>query len=235
MALFIAFEGLDGAGKTTQVELLTARLVAQGRRVLQVHEPGGTALGERVRQLVKHEVETALTSEAELLLFAASRAQLVTEVLRPALAAGMVVLADRYVASTFAYQGSGRGLDAAAIADVQRFATGGLEADLTVLLDITPKTGLARKGRPKPSAEAAVQFSLFSDSAADRFEDEAESFALRVREGYLRQANAAMAGGERRWCRVDGAMGVNTVAAAVWRAVEPLLDGSHRDPAHTGQ
>lgn len=224
MPLFIAFEGLDGAGKTTQVELLTARLEQRGIAVLHVHEPGGTALGERVRALVKHEVETALTPEAELLLFAASRAQLVTEVLRPALAAGTLLIADRFAASTYAYQGYGRGLDVSAIAGVQAFATGGLAPDLTILLDITPDLGLRRKGRPAGVQPDPLQFSLFPDMEppSDRFEDETVDFARRVREGYLRLASDGHAVGGK-WRVIDGGQPVEVVAEQVWQAVYQLL------------
>jgi len=228
--LFIVFEGLDGAGKTTQVELLLARLTAQGRSVLLVHEPGGTLLGERVRTLLKHEVATPITPEAELLLFSASRAQLVATVIQPALAEGKVVIADRFAASTVAYQGYGRGVDQAAIAAITGFATHGVSPDLTVLLDIDPGVSARRKGRSLVAPDGAAQFSLFERGAGgpDRFEDEPAAFAARVRQGYLRLANDAMAAGSDAWRVIDGAGSVEEVAARVWPAVEARLHGGNK-------
>lgn len=211
--MFIVFEGLDGAGKTTQVELLTERLRAAGRHVLQVHEPGGTPLGERVRALLKHEVSTPLSPTAELLLFAASRAQLVETVVRPALATGTVVIADRFTGSTYAYQGQGRGLAAETIHAVQAIACGGTAPDLTLLLDINHAVRAQRREGQD------------SGATADRFEDETTAFAGRVRAGYLALAAAPPPDSGRRWVVIAGDQPPADVAAEVWRAVSATLEG----------
>lgn len=168
--MFITFEGPEGAGKTTQVRLLAEGLRAQGRRVLVTHEPGGTRIGEVIRQLLlTPNSGHPLTSRAEAILFSAARAQLVDEVIRPALAQGVVVLCDRFSDSSLAYQVYGRGLAADAVAELIEFATGGLKPDVTFLLDLDVAAGLARKqGTP-----------------VDRLEQEEISFHQRVRDGYL--------------------------------------------------
>ena len=207
--LFIAIEGIDGAGKTTQADRLAERLrsLRPNRQVLVLHEPGSTALGERIRQLVKQEQGTTIDPVAELLLFAAARAQLVGEVIVPTLSAGGVVLCDRFTASTRAYQGAGRGINARLIDEVESVATGGLRPDLTVLLDLDVETALARRG-------AAIK--------DDRFEQQDAAFYHRVRAGYLDAAQQHPG----RWLVVDARAGANHVTAAVWFRVEPLLDFS---------
>lgn len=195
---------------------LHQRLRDAGHRVVTVREPGGTPLGERIRSLVKHETKLPLCAEAELLLFAASRAQLVVDVIRPALQAGAVVLADRFSASTYAYQGFGRGLDIDAIGAVLEVATGGLTPHLTVLLDILPDVRAARRAR-EHGAEGGRK------AETDRFEDEDMAFAARVRAGYLTLAAAAQAAGAPAWLVIDGARPPDEVAEAVWQGVIPLL------------
>ena len=145
MGVFITFEGPEGSGKTTQIRLLTARLEAAGYDVLTTREPGGTPIGDQIRAVVHNVANTEMVAEAEILLYSASRAQLVGELIRPALAQGQVVLSDRYADSTTAYQGYGRGLDLAALRQITVFATGGLTPDLTIYLDCSVEEGLKRK------------------------------------------------------------------------------------------
>ena len=167
--LFITFEGGEGGGKSTQLHLLEHRLEAAGRRVRVLREPGGTAVGESVRAILLDPEHTGLDSTAELLLYEASRAQLVAEVIEPALAAGEVVLCDRFFDSTTAYQGYGRDLPLDRIRELNLIATGGLVPDRTIVLDIEPELGLER---------ATTQ-------GADRLEGESHAFHERVREGFL--------------------------------------------------
>ncbi|MCL6432344.1 MAG: dTMP kinase, partial [Anaerolineae bacterium] len=136
MSRFIAFEGTEGSGKTTQLQLLRAHLQSRGVQVLATREPGGTPIGERVRAITNDLASRDMHPRAELLLYLASRAQLVEQVIRPALARGLVVLCDRYADSTLAYQGYGRGLDLGMLRQLNAFATGGLQADLVVYLDL---------------------------------------------------------------------------------------------------
>jgi dTMP kinase len=198
---FIVFEGGEGSGKSTQARTLYRKLKGQGTPVLLTHEPGGTPQGRRIRRLLKGEGE--ITPLAELLLFAASRAQLVADVIRPSLKKGMVVISDRYADSTRAYQGHGRGLDIATIEALNDLATGGLHPDLIILLDMGTESGLARKG----------------SAPGDRFEREEIGFHRRVREGYLKLARADPG----RWLVVDGSLPKRKVAALVWERVSELL------------
>ena len=163
--MFVSFEGLDGSGKTTQVERLRARLEAEGREVVTAREPGGTALGEQLRELVLHGSE--MTAWAEALLYAAARAELVAEVIEPALARGADVLLDRYVDSSVAYQGIGRGLGLHDVLELNLLAVGGLLPDRTFVLAVDPARSLERLGgRP------------------DRIERESTEFHARVAAGY---------------------------------------------------
>lgn len=167
--LFVTFEGCEGSGKTTQVEMLAAYLRAAGHDVMVTREPGGTAVGERIRELLLAPEHDGMTARTEALLFAADRAQKVDELIRPALLEGKVVLSDRYVDSSLAYQGVGRGLGAAAVRDLNEWATNALAPDLTFYLDVPYEVALARMaGRPE-----------------DRIEREPEQFHARVRKAYL--------------------------------------------------
>jgi dTMP kinase len=170
--MFITLEGPEGAGKTTQITRIEALLIAHGYAVVKTREPGGDAIGEKVRELLLHGHPNP---EAELLLFAAARAQNVAEVVRPALKSGKAVLCDRFTDSTIAYQGFGRGLSREVIASVNTFATGGLVPDVTLLLDLPVAMGLARR-RGDISGE-------------NRLDKESLAFHEKVREGYLWQAN----------------------------------------------
>ncbi|MDV3222409.1 dTMP kinase [Intrasporangium sp.] len=164
--LFVCFEGGDGAGKSTQVRLLAEALERAGRDVLVTRQPGGTPLGARIRELVLH--GDHVSPRAEALLFAADKAHHVDELIRPALAGGRVVVIDRYTDSSIAYQGAGRDLGADEIRQLQHWAVGGLFPDLTVLLDVAPEVGRARRG-----------------DVHDRLESEADAFHAAVRQGFL--------------------------------------------------
>ncbi len=198
--IFITFEGGEGSGKSRQSRVLARRLRRRGTVVVLTHEPGGEPLAVRLRRLLKG--DTPLTPEAELLLFAASRAQLTTRVIRPALEAGQVVVCDRYADSTLAYQGYGRGLDMDSIRAANRMATGGLTPHLTVLLDVPAEVGLARK---------------HADN--DRFIREPLPFHQRVRQGYLELARSK----PRRWLVVDATLPEKEIAGTIWRRVAPLI------------
>lgn len=175
--LFVSFEGGEGCGKSTQIALLREHLEGAGRPVLHVREPGGTAIGEVIRHLLKYHPDNGnMTREAELLLFAASRAQLVREKIQPFLENGGIVVADRFLDSTTVYQGSGRNLPAPLVAAINDFATGGCRPDVTFLLDLDATDGLAR-------ARARHAGHL------DRMEQAGESFYHTVRQAYLNLAD----------------------------------------------
>lgn len=181
--MFITFEGPEGGGKTTQIRLLRDYLASCRVNVLDVREPGGTPIGDRVRAILL-DPKSRIHPRAELLLYSASRAQLVAEVIRPHLEAGGVVLCDRYADSTIAYQGYGRGLSLSALREITAFATGGLLPDLTFYLDIDPAQGIARR---QQSGEL------------DRMDAQTLGFHRRVRDGYL----ALIAAEPGRWVRID--------------------------------
>jgi dTMP kinase len=197
----IAFEGVEGSGKSTQLELLRRLLEEQGRDVVVTREPGGTPAGERVRALLL-DPAVELHPRAEALLFAAARAELVEAVIRPALERGAVVLCDRYLDSSLAYQGEARGLGRDPVSQVNRFATGGLLPDLVVLLDLDPAAGLARRARDP-----------------DRIEAQDLGFHRRVRDAF-RDLAAAEPG---RFAVVDAAAPVTEVADQVQAAVLGVL------------
>ncbi|TFV64116.1 dTMP kinase [Geodermatophilus sp. DF01-2] len=202
--LFVAFEGGEGAGKSTQVRLLCDWLAAQGRRARATCEPGGTPEGAAVRAIVLDRAHTGLAPRAEALLYAADRAQHAHAVLRPALEAGEVVVTDRYVDSSLAYQGAGRAIGLDDVAAISRWATQGLRPDLTVLLDLPPETGLARaRGR----------------AAADRLESESIEFHQRVRDTFRALAAAA----PERYLVLDATRSVDELAADVRARVGTLL------------
>jgi dTMP kinase len=200
----IAFEGVEGSGKSTQLELLRRALEGRVREVVVTREPGGTPAGERIRAMLL-DPEVELHPRAEALLFAAARAELVEAVIRPALERDAVVLCDRYLDSSLAYQGGGRGLGRGPVEEVNRFATGGLLPDLVVLLDLDPADGLGRRGRER-----------------DRIEAQDLAFHRRVRQAFCDLA-AADPG---RFAVVDAAAPVPEVAARVQAVVLPLLEGS---------
>jgi len=195
---FITFEGMEGCGKSTQAKLLARAL---GPDVVLTQEPGGTAIGRAIRQLLLDPVNRAMSPEAEVLLFFADRAQHVAEVIRPALAAGRTVISTRYVDTSLAYQGYGRGLDLDRIRSVAVLATGGLRPDLTLFFDLPLEVGLARVVRR---------------GVRDRLESEVREFHERVRNGYLELAAAE----PDRWIRIDASGSEADVEARTRAAVE---------------
>lgn len=203
MSLFIVFEGGEGCGKSTQTRALYRHLSREGFRAVLTREPGGTALGERVRRHLKQTGETRISPLAELFLIATARAQLVSEVIRPELEEGKTVICDRFTPSTLAYQGYGRGLDTDAIRHVNDIATDGMSPDLIVLLDMPVEEGLGRKkGKEK-----------------DRFESESMAFHTRVRRGYLDMAKAD----PKRWLVVDGRLPRKAIEKEIWERVSVLI------------
>lgn len=201
--VLITLEGGEGCGKSTQAGELARRLRELGRPVTLTREPGGTTLGERVRQVLL-DAGVSLDARSEYLLFAAARGQLVAEVIKPALERGEVVVCDRFGDSSLAYQGYGRGLKLEDIRAINQVATQGLRPDLTVLLDLAPEAGRARQG---------------GEGTSDRFGQEDLSFHRRVRRGYI-----ALAGAEpERWLVVDGGQPQEEVAEAVWVRVQQFL------------
>ncbi len=204
--MFITFEGTEGSGKSLQARLLVERLHAQRLPVVATHEPGGTPLGDQVRQLVLLRDDLDVGPRTEALLMCASRAQLVTTTIRPALARGDVVVCDRFADSTLVYQGTGRGLDMQPLASVISFATAGLQPDMTILLDLPVEIGLARKHT--------------QETEWNRFETEALAFHARVREGYHALAHKEPG----RWHCYDALQSPDSLSEQIWRAVAARLE-----------
>lgn len=202
--LFVTFEGGEGTGKSTQIARLAERLRARGVEPVITREPGGTPLAEGIRALLL-DVGRAPGPLAEAFLMEAARADLVAQVIRPALDAGRVVLCDRYDDSTLAYQGAGRGLDVAMLREWNRAATGGLVPDLTLLFDLDPATGLERR------AGAA--------GAPNRLDREPREFHARVREGFLELARSEPG----RFVTLDASLPPEEMEAKLWEAVEARL------------
>ena len=203
MALFITFEGGEGCGKSFQAKALYRRLSRLAVPALLTREPGGTSLGKRLARCLKWAQNTYMSPLTELLLFNASRAQLIDEVIQPNLAEGKTVICDRYADSTTAYQGYGRGLDLEIVTAINNAATQGLKPDLTVLLDISVEAGFNRKGAKKH----------------DRFEQEEVAFHQRVREGYLKMA----AREPERWLVVNASQSKAKIAEIIWQRISQLL------------
>ncbi|HEX4083507.1 MAG TPA: dTMP kinase [Chthoniobacteraceae bacterium] len=207
--VFITFEGSEGCGKTTQIQRLAERLKGEGMPVLVTREPGGTPLGESIRHLLKFAEEGRdMTPEAELLLFAASRAELVRKVIEPALEAGSWVIADRFLDSTTVYQGVARKLDHGAVASINEFAVGGRLPDLTFVLDVPPEEAqrrLLRRARPL--------------GAPDRMEQMPPAFYEAVRDGYLTLAHDE----PERFRVIHAGRNVEAVEEEVWQHVASLM------------
>ncbi|MEE1622036.1 dTMP kinase [Zafaria sp. Z1313] len=210
--LFIVFEGGDGAGKSTQAALLAASLESAGRTVLRTREPGGTPIGEKLRSLILDHGHGTVDARTEALMFAASRAAHVEQVIRPALAAGTVVVCDRYVDSSVAYQGVGRGLGTDEVLAVNRWATDGLLPDLTVLLDVAPEAGRRRR--------------TAGTAAEDRLESEPDDFHARNRAAFLALADADPG----RYLVLDAALPVDELGALVRERIAGLADRSRVAP-----
>ena len=206
--LFITFEGSEGCGKSTQIGRLAARLRDAGREVVLLREPGGTPIGEQIRHLLQYDESAgAMTPEAELLLFAASRAQLVREVIRPAMERGAVVLCDRFLDSTTVYQGVARALDRRDVAAVNAFAVGGTLPDLTLLLDLDAAEGRRRAASRK--------------GPVDRMEQEGEAFYEAVRRGYLELAEASPG----RFAVIDASGNEASVESLITAALAERFNG----------
>jgi dTMP kinase len=213
--LFITFEGTEGCGKSTQVELLARQLTALGYCVRKLREPGGTSIGEEIRHTLKHSKNNAaMTAEAELLLMNASRAQLVREIIRPALAAGEIILCDRFYDSTTAYQGYGRQLDLKMVQEAVDMAVGDTKPDLTLLLAIAPEVSEQRRA----ARQSTMPF------VRDRMEEADREFFDRVAKGY-----EAIAAAEPARVRVVDASGpVESVCLNIWQHVQQLLPKAGR-------
>jgi dTMP kinase len=200
---FITFEGCEGCGKSTQTRLLYNKLQNDKIATVLTQEPGGTPLGNKVRSLLKVKRNIDISPLAELFLFNSCRSQLVADVINPALDSGKVVICDRFADSTLVYQGYGRGLDLKLITSVNAIATGGLEPDLTVLLDTDPELGLQRK----------------HNSADDRFEAENIAFHRKIRDGYLNLAQKKPG----RWLVVESGQTIAQISGIIWERIAPII------------
>lgn len=208
--LFITLEGIDGSGKSTQRDLLAQELRRQGLDVVVTREPGGTAIGEGIRQLMVSDATAHIAPATELLLYVAARAQHVAELIRPALEMGRLVISDRYTDSTVAFQGYGRGLDLMMIEELNDFATGGLKPDLTIVFDLDPEMARTRQGsRPIGGLLGA-------------FDEQHSEFHQRMREGYLKMAEQEPS----RIRVVDASGAVEDTHSRVLALALPLLDSN---------
>jgi dTMP kinase len=205
--IFITFEGTEGGGKSTQIQILAERLRKAGRTVRVLREPGGTPIGEEIRHLLKHsESNRGMTAEAELLLMNASRAQLVREVIRPALEAGEVVLCDRFYDSTVAYQGYGRQLDLVRVQGIIDLAVGPTRPDLTLLLEVPIEVSETRRLARRAADAQPIR---------DRLEEEDRAFFERVQVGF----RAIAAAEPKRVRTISAVAGIEEVSEQIWKAV----------------
>lgn len=209
--MFITLEGPEGSGKTTQLPLLVDWLCEQGYIVEVTREPGGTDIGNQIRDVLHDPVNTAMDATAEILLYSADRAQHVAQCVRPALAAGKIVISDRYYDSTLAYQGYGRGLDLEMLRAITAFATGGLKPDLTLYLDIAPEKGLERRQA--------------NEEEWNRLDAETLDFHQRVRAGYM----TLIAQEPERWAVIDAVRSVKEVQEEIRAKVEARLEQARGD------
>ena len=211
--MFVTFEGGEGSGKSTQVAMLVERLQSSGRESIATREPGGSATSEQIRDLILQDSSVGMSPRCESLLFAAARAEHVASVIRPALARGVVVVSDRFVDSSIAYQGVGRGLGHSDVAEISSWATDGLEPDLTVVLDLDPVVGLGRAQDP------------------NRLEAEGLSFHCAVRETFLGLAQS----NPDTHVVVPADRHPDSVSVDVWLAVEATLDRGDSDSRRQGR
>jgi dTMP kinase len=209
---FIVFEGGDGAGKSTQAAMLVKALRKNGHSVLHTREPGGTPIGEKLRSLVLDHGQGTVDARTEALMYAAARAAHVEQVIRPALRIGTMVICDRYVDSSLAYQGIGRELGEDAVRSINDFATGGLQPDMTVLLDVSPADGRSRR---TVGADGQPQ-------AEDRLESEPDEFHSRIRDAFVHFASREPG----RYLVLDAAGDVASLASSIAEAVAARLDAS---------
>jgi dTMP kinase len=238
MSLFVTFEGPEGSGKSTQARLLYGRLNARGYPVIQVREPGGTRIGDMIRRIVLDLQNTEMAPTTETLLFAASRAQLVSQVIRPYLELGGIVLCDRYADSTYAYQGYGLGRDLDELRAITAAATGGLLPDVTVYLDLTAEEGLERKRRKRQETAEQRNKGLLPPNAAsprpaaapadgraaaiewNRLDARELAYHQRVADGYQKM----IAQEPQRWRIFDARQPVENLAEQIAQALEPWLE-----------
>jgi len=203
----ISFEGSEGSGKSTQISLLAARLIKEKRDVVTVREPGGTEIGEQIRNIIVHNSKgDEMCAETELLLFAAARAQLVREVIVPALMAGKIVLSDRFLDSSTVYQGIARNLAADPVAQINRFAVGNVMPRLTIVIDVPTEVSLARLKQR-------------ASDLPDRMERENIDFYTKVREGYLVLAK----GMPERFILIDGTKSTDVIEKKIWSEIQARL------------
>lgn len=214
--MFITFEGIEGSGKSTQIARLAEWLGAQfNQDPVTTREPGGCAISDKIRGILLDVANSEMNEQAELLLYAAARAQHVAQIIRPALENGQIVLCDRYSDATLAYQGFGRGLPRPLIEEINALATLGTKPDLTLLLDFSPEIGLSRALQRNAAATGPDE---------NRFEQEALDFHHRIRDGYL-----SLAAAESRFCVIDAEGDADTVAERIQLAVsERLKQGLRR-------
>ncbi len=206
MGLFITFEGGEGCGKSYQTGILFRKLSKLNIPAILTHEPGGTPVGDKITRLLKWAKEADMSGLTELLLFNASRSQLVDEVIKPALHKNKIVICDRFTDSTVAYQGYGRGISIDIIKEINNTATGGLKPDLTILLDMPVESGLARKSKQK----------------ADRFHRENLAFHRKIRSGFLKLAAAE----PERWLIIDAGQSRAKISQQIWARINELIKES---------
>jgi len=209
--LFITFEGCDGSGKSTHIALLCDALRARGLSVVRTREPGGTPIAEQIRTVLHDMRNAGMLPATEILLYSASRAQHVGEIIRPALERGELVISDRFAESTMAYQGYGRGLDLEALRQITRFATSNLQPDLVVYLDLDVEVGLARKRRDLEAGRGEW----------NRMDEQTLAFHSRVRQGYLAMAADA----PERWLTVDANQSIEAIHRTIIARVNEVLAG----------
>ena len=214
--LFITFEGLDGSGKTTQMQLLARRLFVEGHEPTVTVEPGGTVIGSQIRKILLDSSNKSLHPIAELLLYFASRAQNVQQSILPALQRGKIIICDRFTDSSLAYQGFGRGLGEQVITDLHRIACGTLTPDLTFFLDIDVETTLERAHRRNRTLDR-------QQATQTRMDEQEVSFYRKVRRGYRTLARRE----PERFRLIDGRRDAEVVAARIWKTVEPVLSKVH--------